>query len=74
MKLQTNDIVARLIEKVPSLEGINALNVALFIMDNPSIQPQVETHLDSNPYDVVHDLLGLAREDDFFVPRILTNH
>lgn len=71
MKLKTNDIVVRIREKVPSLEGINALNIALFIMDNPSIEPLVEANLNHRPYDVVHDLLGLSRKDEFFVPKVL---
>ena len=37
MKLQTNDIVARLIEKVPSLEGINASSTGLTVAAGVSL-------------------------------------
>ena len=71
MKTKVNNTMDRLQSKVPSLVGVKALDVAMYLIDNPSIQPQVDIHLDSKPNDVVHDLLGLAREDEFFVPRVL---
>jgi hypothetical protein len=40
-------------------------------MDNPSIHEAIIENKGST-FDILHDIFGLMRDDEFFVPRVLT--
>ena len=62
------------------LEGIDDLNVSeefasnmvRFVMDNPSYNQSIIEQ--GYTVDVMHDISGLMRDDEHFVPRVLTKN
>tara|TARA_R110002110_G_scaffold84120_2_gene218437 strand:- start:111 stop:323 length:213 start_codon:yes stop_codon:yes gene_type:complete len=62
------------------LEGIDDLNVSeefasnmvRFVLDNPSYNQSIIEQ--GYTVDVMHDISGLMRDDEHFVPRVLTKN
>ena len=62
------------------LEGIDDLNVSeefasnmvRFVLDNPSYHQSIIEQ--GYTVDVMHDISGLMRDDEHFVPRVLTKN
>lgn len=62
------------IDKVLSLSqisGVKALDVATLLLDNEALAQSVEDNIEEYPFDVLHDINGLLKGDEGFVPRVL---
>lgn len=62
------------IDKVHSLSRISdvrALDIARLLLDNEALAQSVEDNIEEYPYDVLHDINGLLKSDENFVPRVL---
>ena len=42
-----------------------------FLTDNPQIEDKVVGMWETNRNDVIHDIIGLLRNDEHFIPRVL---
>jgi len=59
------------IEGIVELGANHELDIIKFVMDNPSYHKSIiETK--GSTFDILHDIFGLMRDDEFFVPRVLT--
>ena len=47
------------------------LNVMRFLTDNPQLESKVVEMWDTNKSDILHDIIGLLRNDEHFIPRVL---
>lgn len=47
------------------------LNVMRFLTDNPQLEDKVVGMWDTNRIDILHDIIGLLRNDEHFIPRVL---
>jgi len=47
------------------------LNVMRFLTDNPQLEGKVVEMWDTNKSDILHDIIGLLRNDEHFIPRVL---
>ena len=64
-------IVLNALKKVT--ENKNAMyDVILFVLDNPSYHQSIIEQ--GYTVDVMHDISGLMRDDEHFVPRVLTKN
>lgn len=47
------------------------LNVMRFLTDNPQLEDKVLGMWETNRNDVIHDIIGMLRNDEHFLPRVL---
>ena len=47
------------------------LNIVRFLKDNPQLEDKILSMWDTNRNDVMHDIIGLMRSDEHFLPRVL---
>jgi len=65
-----NDLVIKHLMSVGCELG-TLLNVMRFLDDNPQLEGPVVEMWDTNKGDVIHDIIGLLRNDEHFLPRVL---
>ena len=56
---------------VAFLDENHELDIIKFVMDNPSYHKSIIENKGST-FDILHDIFGLMRDDEHFVPRVLT--
>ena len=59
------------IEGIVELGANHELDIIKFVMENPSYHKSIIENKGST-FDILHDIFGLMRGDEFFVPRVLT--
>lgn len=65
-----NDLVIKHLISIGCELG-TLINVMTFLTDNPQIEGKVMEMWDTNKGDVIHDIIGLLRDDEHFLPRVL---
>ena len=53
------------------LDENHELEIVQFVMDNPSYHKSIIEN-EGSTFDILHDIFGLMRDDEHFVPRVLT--
>ena len=56
---------------VAFLDDNHELEIIEFVMDNPSYHKSIIEN-EGSTFDILHDIFGLMRDDEHFVPRVLT--
>ncbi len=63
-------IVLDYIERDTNINSHCAIDIVKFILDNPSYNLAIVRNK-RNTRDIIHDIIGLMREYEYFVPRVL---
>ena len=63
------DIVVRAANKLTNNKNA-VLNIVLFVLENPHLHKSIIEN-QNNFVDIIHDIRGLIKKDEFFVPRVL---
>ena len=63
------DIVVRASNKLTNNKNA-VLNIVLFVLENPHLHKSIIEN-QNNFVDIIHDIRGLIKNDEFFVPRVL---
>ena len=58
---------------VAFLDDNHELEIIEFVMDNPSYHKSIIEN-EGSTFDILHDIFGLMRDDEHFVPRVLTKN
>ncbi len=65
-----NDLVIKHLMSIGCELG-TLLNVMRFLNNNPQLEGLVVEMWDTNKDDIIHDIIGLLRNDEHFLPRVL---
>ena len=65
-----NDLVIKHLMSIGCELG-TLLNVMRFLNNNPQLEGRVVEMWDTNKDDIIHDIIGLLRNDEHFLPRVL---
>jgi len=67
--MKATDIIVRELNELTNNQN-EILNIVLFVLDNPHLHKSIIKN-ENNFLDIIHDIKGLMKNDEFFCPRVL---